>query len=141
MRKANFRPIRFAIKWGNPYTNPPEGMPRELMEITRMQESTRDIPPEILQALETVARPGSGWGLFVGIDEDARPRRRLSLRSKASIRRKSLERRVRRLAAIHKSHATSHFEKDSKRNDKACLKALAPTTATTVMRRISARIG
>ena len=98
MRKANLRPIRFAIKWGNPYTNPPEGMPRELMEITRMQESTRDIPPEILQALETVARPGSGWGLFVGIDEDARPRRRLSLQAKASIRRKSLEPRVRRLA-------------------------------------------
>ncbi len=100
MRKANLRPIRFAINWGNPQTNPPEGMPRELMEITRMQESTRDIPPEILQALETVARPGSGWGIFIGIDEDARPRRRLSLQAKASIRRKALERRVRRLAPL-----------------------------------------
>src|SRR5881409_3903256 len=100
MRKSKPRPFRFSIKWGNPYTNPPEGMPRELMEITRMQESTRDIPSEILQALETVARPGYGWGLFVGIDEDARPRRRLSLQAKASIRRKSLDRRVRKAAPL-----------------------------------------
>jgi hypothetical protein len=75
-------------------------MPRELIAITRVQESTRDIPPEILQALETVARPGSGWSLSVGVDEDARPRRRLSRRAKASIRRKSLERRVRRAAPL-----------------------------------------
>jgi hypothetical protein len=75
-------------------------MPRELMSITRVQESTRDIPPEIKQALETVAPPGSGWSLFVGIDEDARPRRRLSLQARASIRRKSLERRVRKAAPL-----------------------------------------
>lgn len=61
MQKPKLRPVLFAIKWGNPYTNPPEGMPRELIATTRMQESTRDIPPEILQVLETVARPGSGW--------------------------------------------------------------------------------
>ncbi len=104
MRKPKLRPIRFAIKWGNPYTNPPEGMPRELIVITRMQESTRDIPQEIRQMLETVARPGSGWGLFVGIDEDARPRRRLSLPTKAGIRRKSLERRVRKAAPLFADH-------------------------------------
>ena len=46
-------------------------MPRELMSITRVQQSTRDIPPAIKQALDTVAQPGSGWSLFVGIDEDA----------------------------------------------------------------------
>jgi hypothetical protein len=100
MRKPTLRPIRFAIKWSNPYTNPPEGMPRELMAITRLQESTRDIPAEITQALETVARPGTGWSLFVGIDQDARPRRRLSPQAKASIRRKSLERRIRRVAPL-----------------------------------------
>ena len=61
MQKPKLRPILFAIVWGNPYTHPPEGMPRELIAMTRMQESTRDIPPEILQALETVAKPGSGW--------------------------------------------------------------------------------
>ena len=99
-RKPRFRPIRFAIRWGNPYTNPPEGMPRELMAITRMQVSTRDIPPEIQQLLENVARPGSGWGLTVGIDEDARPKRRLSPQARASIRRKSLERRVRKKAPL-----------------------------------------
>ncbi|HET9215778.1 MAG TPA: hypothetical protein VFR18_02295 [Terriglobia bacterium] len=81
-RKPGPRPIRFAIRWGNPYTNPPEGMPRELMAITRMQESTGDIPLEIQQSLENVARPGSGWGLCIGIDEDARPKRRLSCRQK-----------------------------------------------------------
>ena len=75
-------------------------MPRELMSITRVQQSTRDIPAEITQALETVARPGSGWSVFVGIDEDARPRRRLSPQAKASIRRKSLERRIRRVALL-----------------------------------------
>jgi hypothetical protein len=100
MQKPQLRPIRFSIKWGNPYTNPPEGLQRELMAITRVQESTRDIPPEILQALETVARPGSGWSLFVGIDEDSRPRRRTSAQARASIRRKSLERRVRRAAPL-----------------------------------------
>jgi len=41
------------------------------MSITRVQQSTRDIPPAIKQALDTVAQPGSGWSLFVGIDEDA----------------------------------------------------------------------
>jgi hypothetical protein len=94
------RPIRFAIKWGNPYTNPPEGMRRELISITCMQESTRDIPPELLKVLETDARPGSGWALCVGIDEDARPKRRLSPQAKASVRRKSLERRVRKKAPL-----------------------------------------
>src|SRR2546422_5943236 len=93
MQKPKLRPILFAIKWGNPYTNPPEGMPRELIAITRMQESTRGIPPEIQRVLETVARPGSGWGLSIGIDEDTRPKRRLSLQAKARSRRKSLGRR------------------------------------------------
>ena len=100
MQKPKLRPILFTIRWGNPYTNPPEGMPRELIAIRRMQESTRDIPSEITQLLETVARPGSGWALCVGIDEDARPRRRLSLKAKASIRRKALERRVRKAAPL-----------------------------------------
>jgi hypothetical protein len=75
-------------------------MPRVLMTISRMQESTQDIPPEILQALETVAQPGSGWSLFVGIDEDSRPKRRFSPQAKASIRRKSLERRIRKIAPL-----------------------------------------
>ena len=97
---AKLRPIQFAIRWSNPYTNPPEGMPRELMTVTRTQESTRDIPQEILEMLATVARPGSGWGLYIGIDEDTRPRRRLSLKAKGSIRRKSLERRVRKKAPL-----------------------------------------
>jgi hypothetical protein len=94
--KAKLRPILFAISWGNPYTNPPDGMPRKLLSMTYMQESTRDIPQEIRALLETVARPGSGWALCVGIDEDAKPKRHLSLRAKGSIRRKSLERRVRK---------------------------------------------
>ena len=100
MQKPKLRPILFAIMWGNPYTHPPEGMPRELIAITRMQESTRDIPPEILQALETVAQPGSGWALSIGIDEDAKPKRRLSPQAKGSIRRKSLERRVRKAVPL-----------------------------------------
>ena len=70
------------------------------MAATRLQESTRDIPPEIQEALETLARPGSGWSLFVGVDEDARPRRRLSPQAKGRIRRKSLERRVRMAAPL-----------------------------------------
>ena len=100
MRKAKLRPIQFAIRWSNPYRNPSEGMPRELMAITRAQESTRDIPQKILRMLETIARPGSGWGLCIGIDADASPRRRLSLQAKGSIRRKWLERRVRKKAPL-----------------------------------------
>lgn len=98
------RPILFSIRWGNPYTNPPEGMSRELIAMTRMQESTRDIPREIMEALGSVARPGSGWALCIGIDEDARPKRRLSLQAKGSIRRKSLERRVRKRAPLFAEH-------------------------------------
>jgi hypothetical protein len=98
--KAKLRPILFAIRWGNPYTNPPDGMPRELLALTCMQESTRDMPAEIRDLLETVARPGSGWALCIGIDEDARSKRRLSLKAKGSIRRKSLERRVRKKAPL-----------------------------------------
>jgi hypothetical protein len=75
-------------------------MARELIAVTRMQESTRDIPPETMEALGTVARPGSGWALCIRIDEDARPKRRLSLQAKGSIRRKSLERRVRKKAPL-----------------------------------------
>ncbi len=100
MERSKLRPILFTIKWSNPYTNPPEGMSRELIAITRMQESTRDIPPEIKQLLETVVLPGSGWSLCVGIDEDARRRRRLSMKAKGSIRRKTLERRVRKAAPL-----------------------------------------
>jgi len=100
MGKPKLRPIRFAIRWGNPYTNPPEGMPRELIAITRLQESTRDIPLEIEQMLETIARPGSGWAVAVGIDEDAMPKRRLSPQARGSIRRKSLERRIRKKAPL-----------------------------------------
>jgi len=70
------------------------------MSITRVQQSTRDIPPAIKQALDTVAQPGSGWSLFVGIDEAARPRRQLSPQARVSIRRKSLERRVRKAAPL-----------------------------------------
>ena len=100
MQKPKLRPILSAIIWGNPYTHPPEGMPCELISMTRMQESTRDIPPEILQALETVAHPGSGWALSISIDEAAKPKRRLSPEAKGSIRRKSLERRVRKKAPL-----------------------------------------
>jgi hypothetical protein len=100
MQKPGVRPIRFAIQWGNPYTNPPEGMSRELIAVTRVQDSTRDVPVEILEMLEGIARPGSGWALCVGIDEDSRPKRRLSLKAKGSIRRKSLERRVKKKAPL-----------------------------------------
>src|SRR4029453_16285042 len=100
MRKPKLRPIQFAIRWSNPYTNPPEGMPRELMATTCVQESPRHLPVGILQMLDTLARPGFGWGLCIGIDEDARPRRRLSLEAKGRIRRKSLERRIRKKAPL-----------------------------------------
>ena len=100
MQTPKLRPILFAIRWGNPYKNPPEGMPRELIAMTRMQESTRDIPLEFLQALETVAQPGSGWALSIRIDEDAKRKRRLSPEAKGSIRRKSLERRVKKKAPL-----------------------------------------
>jgi hypothetical protein len=100
MQKKKVRPIRFAIRWGNPYTDPPDGMARELIALTRMQESTRDVPSEILAMLDGVARPGSGWSLCVGIDEVVRPKRRLSAKAKGSIRRKALERRIRKKAPL-----------------------------------------
>ena len=75
-------------------------MPRELIAVTRVQESTRDVPREILEMLEGTARPGSGWSLCVGIDEGVRPKRRLSPTARGSVRRKALERRIRKKAPL-----------------------------------------
>jgi hypothetical protein len=82
----------YAIRWSNPYTEPPEGQPREL---ARMVVPRGERPVELLAQLDVLGL-GSGWGLHFFGNTDDKPPRRLPPSSRASIRRKRLEARMRR---------------------------------------------
>jgi hypothetical protein len=84
----------WSAQWGNPYTSPPHGEPRQRLSVT-VSGSTRDIPPAILAA----APPGSGWCVAVRV-HSGRPRRRMSQAGRAKVRRRNLERRVTRQAPL-----------------------------------------
>jgi hypothetical protein len=52
----------------------PEGMPRELIALTRMQESTRDIPAEIMKLLETLGTSYFSYDSACRVYSNLRPR-------------------------------------------------------------------
>ncbi|TAL08423.1 MAG: hypothetical protein EPO02_13150 [Nitrospirae bacterium] len=95
--KVKSRPWIFEIHWGSPYTNPPDGMPRVLMSVTRVQAGGNPVPDEIEAAYAKLGF-GKGWCLSVGCDPT--PIRKLSPEAKGKLRRKSLERRVRAKAPL-----------------------------------------
>lgn len=86
----------FELRWGNPYTEPPNGQPRVLISITREQTSGHPFPEEILNHPMNV--PGNGYSLSARVDPV--PQRRLSEAAKGSLRLKSLERRVLKQAPL-----------------------------------------
>lgn len=80
--------ILWQLKWSNPHTNPPDGMPRVLAEeITERGEEPRNLYK--MRAL------GDPYGIHWLGDANPKPIRRLPEETKQRMRRKTLERRTR----------------------------------------------
>lgn len=80
----------WSIQWGNPYSDPPEGMPRVRAEVfyPSGHEYERKCPP-LLAAMTT---PGDGWSLvWQAVASDPKP---LSQETLAKVRRKRIERKA-----------------------------------------------
>jgi hypothetical protein len=100
------KPWRFEIAWGNPYTSPPDGQPRQprvLMSVTRVQRGGHPFPEEITRRYTEIGY-GTGWCTRCSIDPDyvekQRRARSLSPTQKSKIRRKNLERRAAKQAPL-----------------------------------------
>ena len=80
------------LQWGNPYTEPPAGMPRVRLEMAFFGDHPNAIhcPPEI-EGLKVL---GDGWAVVHQCL--AREVRKLPVETLARVRRKRLERRMRR---------------------------------------------
>lgn len=81
------------VAWGNPYKNPPDGMKDILCESFQPPGSVywSKHPPEI-----DAAYPGFGKGYCITWSAISKPPKALSPDALASVRRKRLERRVRK---------------------------------------------
>lgn len=84
------RTYTFELAWHSPYTSPPNGQPRVLLSITREVESSANLPAEI----RALADPGNGYAIHIHVTP--KPARRISQEGRASVRRKSLARRIER---------------------------------------------
>jgi hypothetical protein len=87
-------PFLITLAWGNPYTEPPDGRPRYLAARVVPATSGGGAPqiPEDMRRLHTI---GDGYSFY--FDRlDLKPPRRLSLKSKQSIRRKRLAARIKK---------------------------------------------
>ncbi len=80
----------YTLMWLNPYTNPPEKLPREIME--REGCPSEEKCPEMLARYMELGGPGSGW--FMGWRALEKPRRTWSPEAKARNRRKRMEKRM-----------------------------------------------
>ena len=71
------RPRRYLwiVAWGHPYTNPPDGGPRERF---RIETSDVRCPREADEALHILGGPGCGFSIHFSA-LDARPPRRWSV--------------------------------------------------------------
>lgn len=86
----------YTIRWGNPYTRPPEGQ-ADVLETSGPLASSAfggspACPPGLHDRMQQLL--GSGYGLFLSYMNPV-PRRQLSLETKQRIRRQRLERRLR----------------------------------------------
>lgn len=79
------------VEWGNPYTEPPDGMERVQFEVCAPPGHGR-MPEAVDKKLDELGGPGSGWSACCGAVLP--PRRELPLASKQSIRRKRLWKRM-----------------------------------------------
>ena len=84
---------RCRLFWGNPYTSPPDGMPR-IIRTVLCDSTCRPYPVEIaeLLALPDYA-PGTGWTVGYECIEQ-RPIRRWSQAAKAKVRQGNLRKRI-----------------------------------------------
>ncbi len=53
---------RLSVRWGNPYTQPPDG--KEPTQLVMEVRKPHPIPPEITAKLEELGPLGSGWSLY-----------------------------------------------------------------------------
>lgn len=83
--------FRFRLFWGNPYTQPPNGMPRIVKAV--LSDNSRTYPEELKQLLaDPEFGPGTGWA--VGCERiDQRPVRRWSQAAKARVRQGNLRKK------------------------------------------------
>ena len=88
-----------SFQWSNPYTNPPENMPRTLLSLTVDRDlfsATRggmDLP-EIRQLFEQYPA-GRGWCVSVGkLPSEPNPNLKWSTERKAETRQRNMRRRV-----------------------------------------------
>lgn len=84
--------VVWSLEWGNPYTEPPEGMPRTLAEETVVWG-------EKPLNLYKMSAPGDGYACCFHAPQ-LKPPRKLSEATKQSIRRKSMKRRVQAKAPL-----------------------------------------
>lgn len=84
---------RCRLFWGNPYTSPPDGMPRIAMAV--LCDQSHPIPDEIEQKCKpgTEYGPGSGWTIGWECIEQ-RPVRRWSQEARARVRQRNLRHRI-----------------------------------------------
>ncbi len=84
--------IRWTLEWSNPYTNPPDGQPRVLLEeiLSRGQEPQEIKKQHIL---------GSPYGVHFRPMATKQPRQ-LSIEAKQGIRRKAAVRRIQKAAPL-----------------------------------------
>jgi hypothetical protein len=89
----------WSVRWANPYTKQPNGLPRVLIEqVIAPKEkrwSSRYVPGCCEMLIEQFqAKAIYSYSLYVDA-HDTKPTRALSLKAKQSIRRKRLETRIR----------------------------------------------
>lgn len=94
---------RITIAWGNPYTQPPNGMPRVLAEATLESEGGGGAPrreawPEVVQAAlaRPEAQPGRGYMACISriVPDEEAAARAWSPERKGARRRAELRKRV-----------------------------------------------
>jgi hypothetical protein len=101
--KSKLKPWLFEVAWFNPSTAPPDGQPRVLLSVRRLQASGHPIPAEIERQLQ---EPGLGYGWCVrcSIDpqwqEAERVRRQSSPEARGRRRRQNLQREAARKAPL-----------------------------------------
>ncbi len=82
--------VRRAYEWSNPYTEPPEGKQRVMVEVfCRYSDfNSRELPPEI----EAVFQFGDGYGATITFINE--PPKQMSQEALTSIRQKRIRRRI-----------------------------------------------
>lgn len=93
-RKAAAQRFIYIVRWGNPYTQPPNGQPVELGRMTVNGKPTTGAAPGCPAELLRLHVPGSGYSVYVARIPE--PIRHWSPERKFAYRRKRLESRLRK---------------------------------------------